>query len=143
MQALRFIKSICICGIIPSVDSNRLSLLSVHGTIERIIFYNEENGYTVARLVPEGKSYVVTVIGYLMGVNVGESLELEGVWTSHPEYGRQFEIRHFTVQLPATIQGLKKYLGPVLASLEGVGTAVKAPVAASHALEMMREAKIT
>lgn len=38
--------------------------------------------------------------------------------------------------------GLRKYLGPVLASLEGVGTAVKAPVAASHALEMMREAEI-
>jgi len=38
--------------------------------------------------------------------------------------------------------GLRKYLGPVLASLEGVGTAVKAPVAAFHALEMLKEAKI-
>ncbi len=101
------------------MDSNRFPLQSLHGTIERITFYNEENGYTVARLIPEGKSYIITVIGNLMGVNVGESLELEGVWTSHPEYGRQFEIRRFSVKLPATIQGLKKYLGSGL--IKGIG----------------------
>ncbi len=107
------------CGIIPPVDSNPFPLQSVHGTIERITFYNEENGYTVARLVPEGKSYIITIIGNLMGVNVGESLALEGVWTSHPEYGRQFEVKRFAVQLPATIQGLKKYLGSGL--IKGIG----------------------
>jgi exodeoxyribonuclease V alpha subunit len=95
------------------------NLQSLKGTIERITFYNEENGYTVARLIPEGKSYTVTVVGNLMGASVGESLALEGVWLNHPQHGRQFEIKRFSLQLPATIEGLKKYLGSGL--IKGIG----------------------
>lgn len=94
-------------------------LATVRGTIERITFYNEQNGYTVARFVPEGKDYPITVVGNLMGASVGESLLLEGIWANHPQHGRQFEIKHFTVQLPATIEGLKKYLGSGL--IKGIG----------------------
>lgn len=96
-----------------------LTLQPLQGVIERITFYNEENGYTVARLVPEGKNYTVTVIGNLMGASVGESLALEGIWTNHPTHGRQFEIKRFTVELPATIEGLRKYLGSGL--IKGIG----------------------
>lgn len=92
---------------------------SLKGVIERITFYNEENGYTVARFVPDGKSYTVTVVGSLMGASVGECLGLEGIWTNHPQHGRQFEIKHFTLQLPATIEGLRKYLGSGL--IKGIG----------------------
>ncbi len=92
---------------------------SLRGAIERITFYNEENGYTVARFVPEGKTLPVTIVGNLMGVNVGESLALDGVWKTHAEYGPQFEIKRFAVQLPATVVGLKKYLGSGL--IKGVG----------------------
>lgn len=96
-----------------------LPLETLRGTIERITFYNEENGYTVARLAPEGKSYTVTVVGNLMGASVGESLWLEGVWLNHPQHGRQFEIKRFSLQLPATIEGLRKYLGSGL--IKGIG----------------------
>jgi exodeoxyribonuclease V alpha subunit len=95
------------------------SLQSLKGTIDRITYYNEENGYTVARFVPEGKSYTVTVIGNLMGASVGECLALEGIWANHPQHGRQFEIKHFSLQLPATIEGLRKYLGSGL--IKGIG----------------------
>ncbi|MCI0476031.1 MAG: ATP-dependent RecD-like DNA helicase, partial [Anaerolineales bacterium] len=91
----------------------------MRGTIERVTFYNEENGYLVARFVPEGKTLPVTIVGNLMGASVGESYTLDGVWISHPEYGRQFEIKRFTLQLPATIEGLKKYLGSGL--IKGIG----------------------
>jgi len=101
------------------VDSSSLPLQTLRGVIERITFYNEENGYTVARFIPEGKTIPVTVVGNLMGASVGESLSLEGVWLSHPEYGRQFEIKRFAVHLPATIEGLKKYLGSGL--IKGIG----------------------
>lgn len=101
-----------------SVSPN-LVLQKLSGVIERITFYNEENGYTVARFVPEAKSYTVTVIGNLMGASVGESLALEGIWTNHPTHGRQFEIRKFTLQLPATVEGIRKYLGSGL--IKGVG----------------------
>ncbi len=99
--------------------SANVTLQKLSGVIERITFYNEENGYTVARFVPDGKSFTVTVIGNLMGASVGESLALEGIWTNHPTHGRQFEIRKFTVQLPATIEGIRKYLGSGL--IKGIG----------------------
>lgn len=101
-----------------NVPSN-LPLQPLNGVIERITFYNEENGYTVARFVPEGKNYNVTVIGNLMGASVGESLALQGIWTNHPTHGRQFEIKKFTIQLPATIEGIRKYLGSGL--IKGIG----------------------
>ncbi len=108
------------CGILAAVNiSANVTLQKLSGVIERITFYNEENGYTVARFVPDGKSFTVTVIGNLMGASVGESLALEGIWTNHPTHGRQFEIRKFTVQLPATIEGIRKYLGSGL--IKGIG----------------------
>jgi len=96
-----------------------LPLQPLTGVIERITFYNEENGYTVARFIPEGKNYNVTVIGNLMGASVGESLALQGIWTNHATHGRQFEIKKFTIQLPATIEGIRKYLGSGL--IKGIG----------------------
>ncbi len=101
------------------MNSPNIPLDSLRGTIERITFYNEENGYTVARFLPEGKQNVVTVVGNLMGASVGESLMLEGVWQNHPQHGRQLEIKRFSQQLPATIEGLKKYLGSGL--IKGIG----------------------
>jgi len=95
------------------------TLETLRGVIERITFYNEENGYLVARFVPEGKTLPVTIVGNLLGASVGESYTLEGTWVSHPEYGRQFEIKKFALQLPATIEGLKKYLGSGL--IKGIG----------------------
>ncbi len=111
--------SFAICIIIAGVNSPSIPLALLRGTIERITFYNEENGYTVARFLPEGKQNIVTVVGNLMGASVGESLLLEGIWTNHPQHGRQFEIKRFSLQLPATIEGLKKYLGSGL--IKGIG----------------------
>jgi exodeoxyribonuclease V alpha subunit len=108
-----------VCIILFEMPEAGFSLQSLRGTIERVTFYNEENGYTVARFLPEGKAMVVTVVGSLMGASVGESLALEGIWTNHPQHGRQFEIKHFSLQLPATVEGLRKYLGSGL--IKGVG----------------------
>lgn len=98
-------------------DSRELQ--TIEGTVERITFYNEENGYTVARFQPRRKNYLITIVGNLMSVNVGESLRLQGRWTTHAQYGRQFEVEHYTVQMPATIEGIRKYLGSGL--IKGVG----------------------
>ena len=91
----------------------------LEGTLERITFQNEENGYTVARLVPRGKDYEVTLVGTLSGATPGASLRLQGMWTNHPQYGRQFEVINFTVLLPATVEGIRKYLGSGL--IKGIG----------------------
>ncbi|MBI4927239.1 MAG: AAA family ATPase [Anaerolineae bacterium] len=91
------------------------------GTLERIVFQNEDNGYTVARLHASGKNPEVTIVGNLMGINVGERLNLIGKWTAHPQYGKQFEVATFTVQYPATLEGIRKYLGSGL--IRGIGPA--------------------
>lgn len=92
---------------------------TLEGAIERITFHNEENGYTVARLVPDGKDYEVTVIGNMLGVQVGEHVRLEGEWTVHGQYGRQFKVERYASVLPATAAGIEKYLGSGL--VKGVG----------------------
>lgn len=107
-------------------NSEKPHLQELVGTIERFTFQNEETGYTVARLIPQGKSYEVTVIGSLTGVNIGESVRLKGHWITHPKFGRQFEIHQYTVQLPATIEGLRKYLGSGM--VKGIGPVTAANI---------------
>jgi exodeoxyribonuclease V alpha subunit len=91
----------------------------LEGAVERITYYNEENGYSVIRLSVDGRADLVTVVGNLPEVQPGESLRLEGRWTKHPKYGRQFKAEWCERVLPATIEGLKAYLGSGM--IKGVG----------------------
>ncbi len=92
---------------------------TLEGTLERITFHSESDGYTVARLIPRGKTYLVTVVGKLLGVKVGETLELQGRWVNHAQHGRQFEVTGFRTILPATVEGIRRYLGSGL--IKGIG----------------------
>ncbi|MCB0201279.1 MAG: ATP-dependent RecD-like DNA helicase [Anaerolineae bacterium] len=92
---------------------------TLEGVLERLTFHNEETGYTVARLVPDGKDYEVTVVGNMLGVTVGEHVRIEGEWTVHAQHGRQFKVDRYTTVLPATAAGIEKYLGSGL--VKGVG----------------------
>ncbi|MCF3106371.1 ATP-dependent RecD-like DNA helicase [Streptomyces roseoverticillatus] len=92
----------------------------VEGVLERITYANEESGYTVARVdTGRGSGDLLTVVGSLLGAQPGESLRLEGRWGSHPQYGRQFTVENYTTVLPATIQGIRRYLGSGL--IKGIG----------------------
>ena len=92
---------------------------TLRGTIERITYHNEENGYTVAQLLPEGQSGTVTVVGNMLGINIGESVVLTGVWMAHAHYGRQFKAENVQTVLPATAAGMERYLGSGL--IKGIG----------------------
>src|SRR6516225_2078703 len=91
------------------------------GVLERVTFANPETGYTIARIGPArgGASELVTAVGPLLGAQVGESLRMRGRWTSHPRYGKQFEVASYTTVLPATVQGIQRYLGSGL--IKGIG----------------------
>ncbi|MFD9865567.1 SF1B family DNA helicase RecD2 [Streptomyces alboflavus] len=92
----------------------------VEGVLERVTYANEENGYTVARVdTGRGGGDLLTVVGALLGAQVGESLRMEGRWGSHPQYGKQFTVENYTTVLPATIQGIRRYLGSGL--IKGIG----------------------
>ncbi|GAB2594341.1 ATP-dependent RecD-like DNA helicase [Streptomyces capparidis] len=96
----------------------RLSVLE--GVLERITYANEETGYTVARVdTGRGGGDLLTVVGALLGAQPGESLRLHGRWTSHPQYGKQFSVENYTTVLPATVQGIRRYLGSGL--IKGIG----------------------
>ncbi|WP_411069358.1 ATP-dependent RecD-like DNA helicase [Streptomyces sp. cmx-4-25] len=92
----------------------------VEGVLERITYANEETGYTVARVdTGRGAGDLLTVVGALLGAQPGESLRLEGRWGSHPQYGKQFTVENYQTVLPATIQGIRRYLGSGL--VKGIG----------------------
>ncbi|MER5553508.1 ATP-dependent RecD-like DNA helicase [Streptomyces sp. NPDC002793] len=92
----------------------------LEGVLERITYANEENGYTVARVdTGRGAGDLLTVVGSLLGAQPGESLRMEGRWGSHPQFGRQFTVENYTTVLPATIQGIRRYLGSGL--IKGIG----------------------
>lgn len=101
-------------------------LAELEGTVERITYQHPTSGYTVLKLTTRRGD--VTVVGSLAGVNPGEALHLDGFWTSHPQYGRQFQATAFRSVLPATTEGIRKYLGSGL--IRGVG-----PVTASRIVD--------
>lgn len=94
-------------------------LTSLEGVVERITYSNQENGYTIARLQPSDDHELVTIVGNLPSLNVGEALRLQGRWSSHPKFGRQFQVEHYQVVLPATAEGIRRYLGSGL--IKGIG----------------------
>ena len=88
------------------------------GIIDRIIFHNEENGFSVIVLQISAKEQT-TVTGCLPSINAGEQVTLQGAWIRHPKFGKQFEAKSCSRQLPTTVMGLKKYLGSGL--IKGIG----------------------
>jgi exodeoxyribonuclease V alpha subunit len=92
---------------------------TLSGQIEKITFVNEESGFTIARLKVPGRHEAVTVVGILMAPMPGEILDLRGEWLNHPRFGRQFKVREYKTRVPATVDGIRKYLGSGM--IKGLG----------------------
>ncbi len=97
---------------------------TLSGTIERIVFRNEQTHYTVARLRPDDagrlfRSELLTLVGSLPGVNVGEQIEVTGAWEAHPQHGRHLRVASFATHTPVSAAGLKRYLGSGV--IKGIG----------------------
>lgn len=102
----------------------------ISGSVERVTYYNEENGYSVIRLKPDnrgmlpfkyasGRDELITVVGNLPEVQPGEWLKLTGQWGNHAKHGRQFQAQFCEQSLPATTEGIKRYLGSGM--IRGIG----------------------
>jgi exodeoxyribonuclease V alpha subunit len=107
----------------------------LRGIVERLTYVGQD-GYTVLRLKVRGRTDLVTVVGHLPDLSPGESLKLEGRWTSHAQYGRQFKAENCEQVLPATIEGLKRYLGSGL--IKGIGPVTAARIVQRFGLETLR-----
>ena len=89
------------------------------GVIEKITYSSEETGFVVARLQEKGKREMATVVGHLSGIRPGESVRLTGRWVHNRRFGEQFQAETFEILVPATLQGITKYLGSGL--IKGIG----------------------
>jgi exodeoxyribonuclease V alpha subunit len=87
--------------------------------IERVTFFNEENGFAVLKVKARGHRDQVTVVGSLPSVNAGEWLTAEGRWVNDREFGLQFRAELLRSTAPTTREGIEKYLGSGM--VKGIG----------------------
>ena len=96
-----------------------LPITTLEGCLERITYFNAENHYTIAKLKTSKTNNLVTVVGTMAAANPGQTLKIQGTWETHPKYGQQLKIKSYEIVLPATIDGIRKYLGSGI--IKGIG----------------------
>ena len=92
----------------------------IEGTVESVIYQNQENGYTVLRL-DGGEGQALTVVGCMPGVAPGEGIAVEGTWTRHASYGEQFKADAVERRTPAGTKAIFDYLSS--GAVRGIGAA--------------------
>ena len=92
----------------------------IEGTVESVIYQNQENGYTVLRL-DGGEGQTLTVVGCMPGVAPGEGITVEGTWTRHASYGEQFKAEAVERRTPAGTKAIFDYLSS--GAVKGIGAA--------------------
>lgn len=98
-------------------------LLELSGTVENVIYKNEDNGYTVLRL-RDGNGEAVTVVGTFPFAASGETMIISGSWTNHSVHGRQFKAEFAQRFLPKTANEIYRFLAG--GTVKGVGPATAA-----------------
>ena len=93
---------------------------TLQGHIDAIVYVQPENGFTVARLREPGKKEHTIIVGTFPSIQPGETISCQGVWKTHPSYGRQFEVADCQVDIPCDLMGIQKYLESGL--VKGIGT---------------------
>ncbi len=91
----------------------------VAGTVERVTFHNEENGFSVLRVQVRGRRETVTVVGHAASIAPGEFVHAEGTWVNDRTHGLQFSASRLESAAPSTVEGIEKYLGSGL--VKGIG----------------------
>lgn len=91
----------------------------IEGIVEDIIFHNKDNGYTVCD-IRSGRR-IITMVGYMPGLGVGETIYVNGCWMVHPSYGKQFKVDTCERCLPKTTDAIFKYLSSGV--IKGIGEA--------------------
>ena len=108
--------------------------MELKGQIEEFIYQNEANSYTIAVFQTQEQD-LVTIVGYLPFIAIGDSLKLEGKMVVHQEYGEQFKVESFEKLMPETAAALEKYLAS--GTIKGIG-----PVTAHKIIEKFGEDSI-
>lgn len=105
----------------------------VEGSVVDIVYSNDANGYTVARLKIEDYTEVIT--GYMPGLTVGENILVEGDWKIHDIYGRQLNVESYEIVVPSTISGILSFLSSGV--IKGVGEKTAKRIVEKFGLETL------
>jgi exodeoxyribonuclease V alpha subunit len=109
--------------------------IALEGILDRIVFFNEETGFTVARLQVAKRRDLVAIVGVLPSPTPGETLRLRGEWVIDAKFGEQFRVQSCLSVLPATLTGIEKYLGSGL--VKGIGPIMAKRIVARFGLETL------
>ncbi len=109
------------------MPNEKNELVSIEGTVEKIIFHNESNGYVVCELLAFSDE-IYTVCGNMPYLAVGETIKALGDFVTHPQFGRQFRVEYYEKQLPSNATSILKYLSS--GTIKGIG-----PVTARHIVD--------
>lgn len=113
-------------------------LLELKGSVEEIIYRNENNGYSVLNVLCDGIN--TTAVGNMSDVSVGDELRLVGNWKNHPSYGEQFSFEYYEQFMPSTGESVLKYLSS--GTIKGIGRATAKRLVdafGENTLEVMRD----
>ncbi|MCC6142758.1 MAG: ATP-dependent RecD-like DNA helicase [Candidatus Hydrogenedentes bacterium] len=94
-------------------------LVTIEGAVERIVFESADTNFIVGRLREKHCRELVTFVGNLMAISPGETVRLRGRWVEDRKFGRQLRVEAYETILPATVDGIEKYLGSGL--IDGIG----------------------
>ncbi len=119
----------------PSGVNPRPPTESLQGVVERLTYHSEASGYTVARFKAPRTHELITITGNFAHIQAGQTLELQGLWRDHPQYGPQFQVTRYQETRPATLTGLEKYLGSGL--IKGVGPVTARRIVAHFGLQTL------
>ena len=109
---------------------------TVTGYIDHVIFRNEDNGYTVMVLKGMEEEWELTCVGTFPAITQGAAIEASGNYTTHPVYGKQFQIASYVEKMPEDALAMERYLGS--GAIKGIGAALAARIVRRFGDDTMR-----
>lgn len=109
---------------------------TVTGYIDHVIFRNEDNGYTVMVLKGMEEERELTCVGTFPAITQGVAIEASGNYTTHPVYGKQFQIASYVEKMPEDALAMERYLGS--GAIKGIGAALAARIVRRFGDDTMR-----
>ncbi|WP_250277760.1 SF1B family DNA helicase RecD2 [[Clostridium] colinum] len=117
-----------------------VDVIKIEGVVENIIYFNEENAYTVFTIYSEDYGDIfseaeIVCVGYIGNLNVGENISLKGMVVNHSTYGKQFKVESYEKTAPKTEKGIEKYLAS--GAIKGIGKTIAERIVAKFGVDTL------
>ena len=99
--------------------NKKTELQKLEGSVERIIYSNDENGYTICDIAVSDGGEIITAVGIMPMIGAGDSMCLYGEWVHNPKYGKQFSVSQYERVMPADTASMLRYLAS--RAIKGIG----------------------